>query len=192
MNDYTIIFDVDGVIIDSWSQKDKIIEDVLDKYELLHLHWVSDILNAWLNRILLLERIYELKKFNFEEVLQDMNISLRKLESSVVLIEDTAEFIKKNFSKYNFFTNTSMPKDKLKAIFSHLDFWKYFIELLAYEDGAKRENIDYVLKTFNLQPEKTLFIDDKQVHIDAVKSTGVHTLLYRQDWVSLQEKLRLF
>jgi hypothetical protein len=37
--------------------------------------------------------------------------------------------------------------------------------------------------------EDILFIDDKQSHIDAVQNTWVHTLLFEQDWVSLEEKI---
>lgn len=103
--------------------------------------------------------------------------------------KETIDFIKNNHSKYTFFTNTTFSKRKLQEIFSHLDIWKYFMELLAYDDGSKRENIEYVMQVYSVTPENILFIDDKQSHIDAVKTLWVHTLLFEQDWVSLQEKI---
>jgi methionine salvage enolase-phosphatase E1 len=66
-------------------------------------------------------------------------------------------------------------------IFRDLDLGKYFMELLAYDDGSKRENIEYIMQVYAAKPEDILFIDDKRSHIDAVKSTGVRTLLFEQD-----------
>jgi len=185
----TIIFDVDWVITNSASQKDKIIEKILDKHWLLNLTWVSEILDKWLNRILILEEIYKIQEFDTRKVLNDINYSLLDLESSLTLIEDTLRFIKKNYQDYTFFTNTSLPKDKLTRIFKTHNLTGYFMELLAYDDGSKKENIEYVMQVHSTKPEDILFIDDKQAHIDAVKNTGVHTLLFNQDWVSLEEKI---
>ena len=184
-----IIFDVDGVITDSGTRKDEIIEEVLEKHWLLKLSWVREILDKWLNRILILQEINSIKKINQELILRDINNSLIQLESSIVLIQDTIDFIEKNFTRYSFFTNTSMPKSKLKRIFWEMDIWKYFLELLAYDDGSKKENIEYVMQVHDAKPEDVLFVDDKQTHIDAVKDTGVHILLFKQDGVSLQEKI---
>lgn len=185
-----IVFDVDGVITDSGNEKDKIIEEVLERHWLLHLDWVAEILEAGLNRILILEKISEITNFDTYKVLEDINNSLKSLESSLVLIEDTLNFIRANYKEYDFFTNTSMPKVKLLRIFSEKDIAKYFMELLAYEDGSKRENIEYIMQVYKVSPENILFIDDKQAHIDAVKSSWVHTLLFRQDGVSLEQKIQ--
>lgn len=184
-----IVFDVDGVITDSGNAKDRIIEEVLQRHGLLHLDWVAEILKAGLNRILILEKISEITDFDTGEVLEDINNSLRSLESSLVLIEDTLDFIKANYEKYDFFTNTSMPKAKLLRIFSDKDIAKYFLELLAYDDGSKKENIEYIMQVYKTSPENILFIDDKQAHIDAVENTNVHTLLFKQDGVSLEQKV---
>jgi len=185
----TIIFDVDWVITDSWTRKDEIIEEVLLWHWLLHLPWVRQILDKWLNRILILQEINKIKRIDQELILTDINNSLIGLESSIVLIQDTIDFIKKNYATYNFFTNTSMPKTKLIRIFWEMNIWKYFLELLAYDDGSKKENIEYVMQVHDAKSEDILFIDDKQTHLDAVKSTGVKSLLFRQDWVSLEEKI---
>lgn len=185
-----IVFDVDGVITNSWERKDTIIREVLKKHELLNIPWADEILEAWLNRVYMLEKLQEIQNFDFNRVLSDINSSLRNLESYVELIPDTEAFIQSHFQDYDFFTNTSMPKAKLINIFTQKDFTQYFMELLAYEDGSKRENIEYIMQVYGVNPEDILFIDDKQVHIDAVKSSWVHTLLFRQDGVSLEQKIQ--
>lgn len=189
MDKKIIIFDVDGVITDSWQNKEGIIQGILEKYNLFQLPWVSDIFWIGLNRILLLERIYEIQKFDKDLVLSEINTQLLALESQVQLISTTFDFIEKHHNQYIFFTNTSLPKKSLYKIFTDLNMGKYFMELLAYDDGSKRENIEYVMQVYNVKPENILFIDDKLSHIDVVKSLWVHTLLFRQDWVSLEEKI---
>jgi methionine salvage enolase-phosphatase E1 len=105
------------------------------------------------------------------------------------IFNDTFLFIKENYEKYDFFTNTTLLKSRLQKIFLDLNIWEYFMELLAYDDGSKRENIEYIMQVYAVKPEDILFIDDKCSHIDAVKSTWVHTLLFEQDWISLEEKI---
>lgn len=185
-----IVFDVDGVITHSGWRKDIIIEEVLDKNGLLKLPWVSKILTAGLNRILILQEIQKIQEFNFERVLSEINRALSILETTTTYIESTCDFIKKNAQEYEFFTNTSMPKRKLIEIFERLELTQYFTELLAYEDGSKKENITYIMQVYGYTPWNMLFIDDKQAHIDAVQSTGIHSLLFTPDGVSLQQQIQ--
>lgn len=185
-----IVFDVDGVITDSGQNKEDIIQSILEDYNLFQLPWVAEIFGIGLNRKLLLDKIYEIQKFDRDAVLLEINRQLAIQESQNVLIPDTFEFIQKYHETYVFFTNTSLPKSSLIHITKTLDIKKYFLELLAYDDGSKRENILYILEVYGVSPQNILFIDDKQSHIDAVKNTWVQTLLFEQDWVSLEEKIK--
>jgi hypothetical protein len=45
------------------------------------------------------------------------------------------------------------------------------------------------MQVYGAKKEDILFMDDKQSHINAVKNTWVHTLLFKQDGVSLEEKI---
>ncbi len=185
-----IVFDVDGVITDSGAWKEAIIQKILEKYGLFQLPWVAEIFWIGLNRILLLDKIHKRKPFDKALVLAEINRDLCIQESQVSLIPDNFEFIKNNYTKYDLFTNTSLPKKSLQKIFTDLNLGKYFMELLTYDDGSKKENIEYIMQVYNTKPENILFIDDKQSHIDAVKPTWVHSLLFRQDGVSLEEKIK--
>lgn len=185
----TIIFDVDWVITDSWVSKEWIIKEILIKHGLFQLPGVSDIFWIGLNRIFLLDKIYEIQVFDRDTVLNEINTQLLVQESKVSLISTTFEFIENNHEKYVFFTNTSLPKRSLDMIFKNLNLGKYFMELLCYDTWSKKENIEYVMQVHLSKPEDILFIDDKQSHIDAVKNTWVHTLLFEQDGVSLEEKI---
>ena len=184
-----IVFDVDWVITDSGAWKEAIIQRILEEHGLFDIPGVAEIFWIGLNRIILLDRIYDVKPFDKALVLAEINRDLFIQESQVSLNLDTFEFIKNNYKKYDFFTNTSLPKRSLQMIFADLDIGKYFMELLAYDDGSKKENIEYVIQVHWVKPENILFMDDKQSHIDAVKPTWVLTLLFEQDWVSLEQKV---
>lgn len=184
-----IIFDVDGVITQSGVSKEWIILQILKNHALYDIPWVHEIFRRGLNRVVLIDKIYEIKAFDKQAVLRDINTQLAALEWQVPLIADTTDFIEKNFEKYIFFTNTSLPKQSLKGIFKRLHMGHYFMELLAYDDGSKKENIEYVQQVYDISPENILFIDDNISHIDAVKNTWVHTLLFEQDGVSLEKKI---
>jgi len=184
-----IIFDVDGVITESGNSKEGIILQILQDYGLYQLPGVPEIFRRWLNRLLLMDMIYEIQSFDREAVLKEINERLSVLESQVPLIPESYKFIQENYEKYLFFTNTSLPKSNLREVFERLDMGKYFMELLAYDDGSKKENIEYVMQVYSVKPENILFIDDNIAHIDAVKDTGVHTLLFVNDGVSLEEKI---
>ncbi len=187
-----IIFDVDGVITDSGQNKEDIIQEILEENNLFQIPWVSEVFGIGLNRILLLDKIYQLHQFDKEHVLWEINRRLSVQESQVQLIPETIEFIKKYHREYDFFTNTSLPKRSLTMIVQNLWLSEYFMEFLAYDDGSKKENIEYVMQVYNSPAKNIIFIDDKQSHIDAVKNTDVHTLLFINDGVSLDQKISHF
>ena len=94
-----IIFDVHGVITQSGASKEWIILQILQDHNLFSLPGVPEIFRRWLNRIVLLDLIYEIQAFDKQIVLDDISTQLAALESEVPLISDTFEFIKNNYEK---------------------------------------------------------------------------------------------
>lgn len=189
MDKKIIIFDVDGVITDSWQNKEVIIQGILEKHGLFDLPWVADIFGIWLNRVVLLDKIFEIQEFDRDLVLSEINRDLAVQEAGVSLVAETYDFIKKYYKDYDLFTNTSLPKSSLTNIVQSLNLSEYFMEFLCYDTGSKKENIEYVMQVYNISAENIVFIDDKMSHINAVKDTGVNTLLFVDDGVSLEEKI---
>ncbi|EKD44223.1 MAG: hypothetical protein ACD_71C00209G0005 [uncultured bacterium (gcode 4)] len=171
-----IIFDIDWVIIKSGSKKDEVIKSIIQKHHLYDIPWVKEIPSLWINRKLIVERIYELTPFDKETVLKNINNEMAILESNPIKNENIINFINKNYKKYLFFTNTSLPIDWLNKVFDSLWIKDKFQELLAFENGSKAENIYFVMKSYDIKPTDILFIDDNVNHIDLVKETWVHTL----------------
>ncbi len=181
-----IIFDIDGVVIQSESRKSEIIKQALQKFNLYDIPWVKDILKLWINRILVLDKIHELIKFDKETVLKNINNECAILESNSVANESVINFIKNN-KKYYFYTNTSLPIAGLNRVMNWLWLKDYFQELLAFENWSKIENINYVIKKYNIKPEDILFIDDNINHINNVKESWVNTLHFSDYNIDIEE-----
>lgn len=181
-----IIFDIDGVVIRSESRKSEIIKKALQKVNLYNIPWVKDILKLGINRILVLDRIYELVKFDKKAVLKNINDECAILESNSIENEKVVNFIKSN-KKYNLYTNTSLPIAGLNRVMNWLWIKDYFQELLAFENWSKIENINYVIKKYNIKPEDILFIDDNINHINNVKESWVNTLYFSDYNIDIEE-----
>lgn len=182
-----IIFDVDGVITISSNQKNKIIVEILKKYYLYNIPWVKEIFEMSLNRVVLLNKIYEIVSFDKDKVLHDINLELSRLESNPIENPNIINFIKNNYKKYLFFTNTSLPHAGLKKVLDSFDISHCFIGFFAGEDGTKEENIISIIDNYDINPEQILFIDDTLGHIHRVKNTWVHTLHFTDSNIDIKK-----
>ncbi|MDD3646070.1 MAG: HAD family hydrolase [Candidatus Gracilibacteria bacterium] len=184
-----IIFDIDGVIIKSNSAKKEITKKILKKHNLYDIPGVKKILSRGLNRKVNIELIYELQQFDKEKVLEDINYENSIIESNPIENEKVVNFIKNNFEKYIFCTNTAMPSLSGNRVIEALGISGFFNDILGYEDGDKVENVKYILDKYNLSPKDVLFIDDNINHIEKVKVTGVNTLYFTDYNIDLEEEI---
>jgi len=186
----SIIFDVDGVIIISAEEKSNCIKDILIRHNLYEAIWVKEILALSLNRKTLLDKIYDIIPFDRQRVLSEINTSLQQLEAHPVENKIVVDFIKKNYSKYIFFTNTSLPKKSLERILKKIWIAHCFKELFAGEDGMKLDNTYTILDAYGLFPEEVLFIDDTLIHIQNVSESGVHTLYFDNLNIDINQEIK--
>jgi phosphoglycolate phosphatase-like HAD superfamily hydrolase len=131
--------------------------------------------------------IYSKQIFDKEMVLNDINKWLLDVELSPIPNDNIINFIKINFNKYKFFTNTSLPSESLNKIFTSLSIKDYFVELLSYDTWDKTENINYVINKYNILPNDILFIDDNINNINTVKHLGVNLLHYNNLNINLHK-----
>ncbi len=187
-----IIFDIDGVVIISNSQKEEVIKDILQKYNLYNIPWVKEILTLWLNRKLILTRIYEITPFDKEVVLNEINEQYAILESNPLNNDNVINFIKDNYQKYLFFTNTSLPIAWLNRVINALWIGSNFKELLAFENWSKAENIEYVINKYDIEPKDILFIDDNINHIRKVEWTWVNRLHFIDSNIDIEKEIEKY
>ncbi len=137
---------------------------------------MQEILAESLNRLLLLQKILEIVSFDMQQVLDDINRELQILEDTPIQNPHIVEFIKNNYQKYLFFTNTSLPRSSLENILNNLEIADFFEKCFTGDDGTKVENTYHIIDEYNLSRTDILFIDDTLRHIENISQTGVNTL----------------
>ncbi len=103
--------------------------------------------------------------------------------------KNIVNFIKNNSNKYIICSNTSLLTNSLNKIIDSIKIWKYFKELLTTEHWSKIENVEYILKKYNLNPKDVLFIDDTINHIISVKKSWVNTLHFTDYDIDIEKEI---
>ena len=187
-----IVFDVDGVIIDSATKKFNAFSRVIKDFWLYDNPEVRKVLEDRVSRNFLAQKIYEVSWIPHQKTLIEISRSLSLYETpwnSYPAFQTTLDFIHSHYNDYVYFTNTAMDSQTVVPVFKELWILRYFEEILWYNTGTKKENIEYILRNHECTSKDILFIDDLQYNIDNVVPTWVHTLLFLDDWISLEEKV---
>lgn len=185
-----IIFDIDDVVVKSMDNKNKILKEVFEEYNLYKIPWIPALIHLWVNRKILIKKISELTTFNQETVLDEINKRFSQLENNPESNSKVVKFIKNNSEKYLFFTNTAMSFAWLERVINALWLNNQFQELLAFDQGNKVENTNYVMKKYNINPKDILFIDDNINHINNVKKSWVFTLHFTDFDINIEEYIK--
>lgn len=176
-----IIFDFDGVILNSvnlktdafekiYSKHDDYIRDTIKKY---HLE------NGGLSRT---------KKFRyFEKVLlkknlvtnQDINDLCYKFEKllsikilKVPFIKGAYQFLKKNHLKYDLYISTGTPQKEINQIVKKRKLNKYFVNIYG-SPVNKKTHIKNILEKGNLKKNEVIFVGDAKNDYEAAKKANI-------------------
>ncbi|WP_431242699.1 HAD family hydrolase [Flavobacterium sp. P21] len=134
----TILWDFDGVIMDSMPVRDKGFEIVLQKYPQEQVSLLMDYhrKNGGLSR-------YHKFRYFFEEIRKESitedeiqglakqfsTVMLESLLDESLLIKDTVIFIEENYTKYNMHIVSGSDGNELRYICEKLGLSKYFISI---------------------------------------------------------------
>lgn len=171
----TIIFDFDGVILDSMPIRKLGFVEALRAFpkdkvaELLEYHER----NGGLSRYHKFEYFYRhILKEPFEQSdilhLADAFSSIMKdrLTDPANLIVQTIDFIKRNQQKYRFFIASGSDEKELRFLCDKLGINHYF-ESIHGSPTPKKQLVEIILKEFNLTPEQTILIGDAHNDFEA-------------------------
>jgi len=191
-----IIFDFDGVILDSVPTKTegfkKLFQDfsseLVDK--LLEYH----IQNGGMSR-------YKKIKYFFNELLnQDIledeiiiyanlysEITKEELTNPKYIIEDTVNFIKQNHKKYNMHIASGADENDLRYICDKLDLTKYFLSIYG-SPKIKSDIVQNILESNNYEKEETILIGDSINDHEAANENGIEFYGYNNHLLQNQYK----
>lgn len=185
----TILWDFDGVIMDSMPVRDKGFEIVLKNYPQKQVSLLMEYHrnNGGLSR-------YHKFRYFFEEIrkesITDTEIKVLAEEFSVVmlqnlldeslLIEDSLNFIKNNYSKYDMHIVSGSDGNELRYICDTLELSKYFISIHG-SPTPKKELVKNLMAENQYKIEDTCLVGDSFNDLEAADFNKISFYGYNND-----------
>lgn len=163
----TIIFDLDGVILDSVHLKTDAFEELFKNYpkEIIQKVLLHHKENGGMSR-------YDKIKYYFKEIIKEEiddntyqkyindfhNIVLEKVKNSK-FISGSNEFLNKNKNDFKYFLVSATPKEELDEILTYKNLDSYFIKIYG-SPTSKKENLQMLLTENGLSSSEVVYIGD--------------------------------
>ena len=177
----TILWDFDGVILDSMKVRDWGFEEIFKSFDendvslLLEYHNK----NGGLSRYVKIRYFYEEvlgKNITEEEVLNYANNFSLLMKEELInpknLIKDSLKFIKENYKNYKFHIVSGSDQEELRFLCKELNIDNYFISIYG-SPIPKNKLVKDLLKAHNYDVEKTCLIGDSMNDFEAASINNI-------------------
>ncbi|MDO8603551.1 MAG: HAD family hydrolase [Candidatus Omnitrophota bacterium] len=174
-----IIFDFDGVIIESADIKTGAFRELFSDYpekakEIINYH----LINAGISRYIKFRHIYE--HILQTDLSKDAEVELGKHFSQIVFqkvvdahfVAGTREFLDVYKNRYQFFIASGTPEEELCKIINEKGLQGYFKEMQGSPKG-KVDIVISIIKNYNFAKEEVVYIGDAQSDRIAAKKAGI-------------------
>ena len=173
-----ILFDFDGVILDSVDIKTEAFKRLFSNYpeEIVSKIISHHTENGGMSRF---DKICYYFKEYINSPLSNHELELHLKKFSDLTFElvcncsfkkGALEFITENYNKYDFHIISATPQEELIKIAEYKKITNYFLEILG-SPKTKKENIEFVINKYNYKTEEAIFIGDSKNDYDsAIKS----------------------
>ncbi len=188
----TILWDFDGVILDSMKFRDWGFEEIFKDYDkslvekFLNFHRE----NAGLSRYVKIRFFFEdLLKESIEEerVLEYAKkfsvLMKQELTSPKNLILDSLDFIKKNHQKYNFHIVSGSDHEELRFLNKELGIGKYFMSIHG-SPTPKKQLVSNLMEEYQYNTDETCLIGDSINDYDAAIVNNIKFFNYNNEEIS--------
>ncbi|MEN2413838.1 HAD family hydrolase [Flavobacterium mesophilum] len=185
----TILWDFDGVIMDSMPVRDKGFEIVLQKYPqdqvslLMNYHQKNGGLSRYHKFRYFFEEIRK-ESITDDEILalaeQFSAVMLENLLDENLLIQDSLNFIKDNHKKYNMHVVSGSDGNELRYICEKLGLSKYFISIHG-SPTPKKELVQKLLLESAYKKEETCLIGDSYNDLEAAEVNEIVFIGYNNE-----------
>ena len=174
-----IIFDFDGVLVESAEIKTKAFEMLFSDYP----DTIDDIVqyhkkNMGISRYVKFRYIYEniLKQSLSSHKENELGKRFSELVLTQVikasLVAGTEEFLNKNVNTYDFFIVSGTPEEELRMIVNKRKI-KHFFKEIHGAPKQKTEVIDAILQRYSLGKKEVVFVGDAESDKIAAEKPGV-------------------
>ena len=178
-----IIFDFDGVILNSHNVKTDAFEKIFNKYgksigkKAKNYHLKNAGKSRYLkfkyilNNVLKYKSSKKIMEYLDKEFSNYCDNKILKLKISKYLLR----YLKKNYKKKNFFISTGTPQKKIEEIIKKKKIKKFFKKIYGSPD-KKIEHINKIILKYE-NKSKTVFIGDSEEDYKSAKICGIDFLL---------------
>lgn len=176
-NNKTILWDFDGVIMDSMPVRDKGFEFVLKNYPQEQVSHLMDYHrnNGGLSRYHKFRYFFEqirkepITELEIQRLAEEFSVvMLQNLLDSNLLIKDSINFIKNSYLKYNMHIVSGSDGNELRYICKSLSLSKYFISIHG-SPTPKKQLVKELLDTNEYLKEETCLIGDSFNDLEAAE-----------------------
>ena len=197
--DKAIIFDFDGVILESLEVKSNAFYD-------LYLKYGKSIANKVKNHHNNNPGINRFEKFNFyarnyigKKITDKESEYLSKKLSDLILkkilhcdfVYGVRNFIKLNKKNYLFFISSATPENELRIIINQLNISKFFKKIYG-SPVSKKDHIKKIIKLYNLNKGNVLFLGDAIADFKAASFNNINFILRENEYnkkISMDNKI---
>lgn len=194
-----ILWDFDGVLMNSNSVRDLGFERVLATYPaeqveaLMKYHKANGGLSRYVKFRYFFEKIRNevVSDDQIQELAKKFSIIMRKiLFDNSLLIQDSIKFVKDNFTKFKMHIVSGSDGVELNALCKHLDIDKYFITIEG-SPTAKNTLVKQLLISFNYALNECVLIGDSINDLEAAKINNISFAAYNNKSLSTPEILTI-
>lgn len=177
----TILWDFDGVILDSMKIKGDGFAELFQKYSLNEVQKLQKFhyKNGGVSRFDKIKYFYNkilLKKIYDHEVIEHANMFAKIIKKKIFdkknLIEDSLQFIKKNFKKYNFHIVSGSEHQELNELCKYFFIDRYFISING-SPITKDLLVQNIIKDFCYNNDEVILIGDAITDYNAAKKNQI-------------------
>ncbi|MEX0312830.1 MAG: HAD family hydrolase [Allomuricauda sp.] len=182
----TILWDFDGVILDSMRIRDLGFRRIFKDFDSSQ---VDDLIgfhrdNGGLSRYVKIRYFYEnilnqtISEEKVDQYANDFSALMReKLIEKQNLIEDSVNFIKDNYDGYNFHIVSGSDQNELRFLCGELGIAQFFNSIHG-SPTPKKELVKLVMDRNGYKKKETCLIGDSKNDYEAAKANEIHFVAY--------------
>lgn len=187
----TILFDFDGVIVDSMAVRDEGFKEIAraatDDESIVEEFIAYHRYNGGLSRFVKIKHLYENmlgKEISEEQTLayatEFSNLMKSKLTDKKIIIKETVDFISNNYKNYNFHIVSGSEDKELNYLNKELGLAEYFLTING-SPTHKNILVENIMEEYNYEKSETILIGDSITDYEAAKNSDLKFYGYNNE-----------
>jgi len=184
-----ILFDFDGVLVDSMHIRDLGYREIFKDFslnlvnQLIKYHRINGGLSRYVKIRYFYEKLLgrEISEKKVNQLAEQFSVIMRcKLKDQSIIINEALSFVKRCYEKISLHIVSGSEQDELRSVCEYIEIESYFLTIEG-SPTPKNELVSSILSSYGYDPGKTILIGDTINDYDAAKSNKVIFYAYNND-----------